>query len=80
MVKLYKQKKQQKTTLQSQGTKIFQYCTCPAERVTYNFLSSCKHIYLSFNSSLDKEDKGVMSLIKFLISLLKCYLPSQIHN
>ena len=27
-----------------QGTKIFQYCTWPAGRVTYNFHSSCKHM------------------------------------
>ena len=27
-----------------QGTKMFQYCTCPAGQVTYNFHSSCKHI------------------------------------
>ena len=29
------------------GTKIFQYCTRPAERVTYNFHSSCKHMHSS---------------------------------
>ena len=29
------------------GTKIFQYCTCPAGRVTYNSHSSCKHILCS---------------------------------
>ena len=28
-----------------QGTKIFQYCTCPAGRVTYKFNSSCKHMF-----------------------------------
>ena len=33
-----------------QGTKIFQYSTCPAGRVTYNFHSSCKHMHLSFKS------------------------------
>ena len=34
-----------------QGTKIFQYCTCPAGGTTYNFHSSCKHnvMHLSFN-------------------------------
>ena len=42
-----------------QGTKIFQYCTCPAERVTYNFQASCKHMYLSFKSVYNKEHKGV---------------------
>ena len=44
-----------------QGTKIFQYCTCPAGRVTYNFHSSCKHnvMHLSFKSVCNKEHKGV---------------------
>ena len=33
-----------------QGTEIFQFCTCLAGRVTYNFHSSCKHnvMHLSF--------------------------------
>ena len=39
----------------SLGTKIFQYCTCPAGRVTYNFHSSCKHMHLSFKSVCNKE-------------------------
>ena len=43
-----------------QGTKIFQYCTCPAERVTYNFHSSCKHMPMSFKSVCNKEHKGVI--------------------
>ena len=43
-----------------QGTKIFQYCTCPAGRVTYNFHSSCKHMHLSFKSVRNKEHKGVI--------------------
>ena len=43
-----------------QGTKIFQYCTCPAGRVTYNFHSSCKHVHLSFKSVCNKEHKGVI--------------------
>ena len=38
-----------------QWTKIFQYCTCPAGRVTYNFHSSCKHTHLSFKSVCNKE-------------------------
>ena len=42
-----------------QGTKIFQYGTCPAERVTYNFHSSCKHMY----SLCNKEHKGVTVII-----------------
>ena len=33
-----------------QETKIFQYCTCHAGRVTYNFHLSCKHMHLSFKS------------------------------
>ena len=37
------------------GNKIFQYCTCPAGRVTYNFLSSCKPIHLSFKGVCTKE-------------------------
>ena len=44
----------------SQGTKIFQYCTCPAGRVTYNFHSSFKHMHLSFKSICNKEPKGVI--------------------
>ena len=43
-----------------QGTKIFQYCTCPVGRVTYNFHSSCKHMYLAFKSVCNKEHKGVI--------------------
>ena len=43
-----------------QGTKIFQYCTCPAGRVTYNFHSSCKHMLMSFKSVCNKEHKGVI--------------------
>ena len=39
--------------------KIFQYCTCPVGRVTYNFHSSCKHRDLSFKSLCNKEHKGV---------------------
>ena len=44
----------------SQGTKTFQYCTCPAGRVTYNFQSPCKHMHLSFKSVCNKEHKGVI--------------------
>ena len=43
-----------------QGTKIFQYCTCPAGQVTYNFHLSCKHMHLSFKSVCNKEHKGVI--------------------
>ena len=42
------------------GIKIFQYCTCPAGRVTYNFHSSCKHMYLSCKSVSNKGLKGVI--------------------
>ena len=44
----------------TQGTKIFQYCTCPAGRVTYNFHLPCKHMHLSFKSICNKEHKGVI--------------------
>ena len=43
-----------------QRTKIFQYCTCSAGRVTCNFHSSCKHMYLSFKSVCNKEHKEVI--------------------
>ena len=43
-----------------QGTKIFQYCTCPVRRMTYNFHLSCKHMHLSFKSVCNKENKGVI--------------------
>ena len=44
----------------AQGTKIFQYCTCPTGRVTYIFHSSCKHKPLSIKSVCNKEHKGVI--------------------
>ena len=44
----------------AQGTNIFQYCTCPAGRVTYNFYSSCKCMHLTFKSICNKEYKGVI--------------------
>ena len=43
-----------------QGTKIFQYCSCPAGQVTYNIHSSWKHMHLSFKSTCNKEHKGVI--------------------
>ena len=43
-----------------QGTKIFQYCSCPAGRVTYNIHLSCKHMHLSFKSICNKEHEGVI--------------------
>ena len=39
---------------------MFQYCTCPAGRVTYNFHSSCKHMHLSFKRVCNKKHKGVI--------------------
>ena len=42
--------------------KIFQYCTCPAGQMTYNFHSSCKHTHMSFKSVFNKEQKGVIWL------------------
>ena len=41
-----------------QGTKIFQYCTRPARRVTYNFHSSCKHMNSSLKIVCNKENGG----------------------
>ena len=62
----------------TQGTKIFQYCTCPAGRVTYNFHSSCKHMYLSFKSVCNKQHKGEIwlpwvFLPKALVLQDKCF-------
>ena len=48
---------------EDQGTNIFQYCTCPAGRVTYNFHSSCKYMHLCFKSVCNKEDKGVICIM-----------------
>ena len=44
----------------TQGTKIFQYSTCPGRQVTYNFHSSCTHMHLSFKSVCNKEHKAVI--------------------
>ena len=44
----------------SAGDKNFQYCTCPAGPVTYNFHSSCKHMPVSFKFVCNKEHKGVI--------------------
>ena len=43
-----------------QGTKIIQYCACPAGRVTYNFHSPCIQMYLSFKSIYNKEHMGFL--------------------
>ena len=40
--------------IEYQGTKIFQYCTCPAGQVTYNFNTPCQHMHLSFKSISNK--------------------------
>ena len=45
---------------ESQETKIFKYCTCPAGRVAYNFHLSCKRMHFSFKSVCNKEHKGVI--------------------
>ena len=62
------------------GTKIFQYCTCPAGPVTYNFHLSCKHMHLSFKSVCNIEHKGVtcnmtsrVILPKALVLQDKCF-------
>ena len=41
-----------------QGTKMFQYCTRPVGRVTYNFHSSCKHMHSSLKLYCNKENRG----------------------
>ena len=43
-----------------QGTKIFQYCTCPEGQVSYNFHSSCKNMHLSFKKVCNQEHMGVI--------------------
>ena len=65
-------------SVQLQEAKLFQYCTCPVGRVTYNFHWSCNHMYLSFKSVCNKEKKehtckGVISnmIYEILISVLK---------
>ena len=50
-----------------QGTKIFQYCTCPTGRVTYNFHLSCKHMHLSFKSICNKEHKVVICYMTYKV-------------
>ena len=50
-----------------QRTKIFQYCTCPAGRMTYNFHSTCKLRHLSFKSVCNKEHKGVIWLPRVIL-------------
>ena len=50
-----------------QGTRILQYCTCPAGRVTYNFHLSWKHMHVSFKSVCNKEHKGVIWLHRVIL-------------
>ena len=59
-----------------QGTKIFQYCTCPAGQVTYNFHFSCKHMHLSFKSICNKEHKGVICNMTYKVN----YITSKIFT
>ena len=65
-----------------QGTKIFQYCTCPAGQVTYNFHSPCKHMHSSLKIVCNKERGwgGQFDVFEVPLSLLKWYLPSQFHK
>ena len=66
-----------------QGTKIFQYCTRPAGRVTYNFHSSCKHMHSSSKIVCNKENGGDLMFLKFLISVTAKIIfthYSQFHN
>ena len=67
----------------AQGTKIFQYCTCPAGRVTYNFHLSCKHMHLPFKSVCNKEHKGVIwnmtsssNSSQALVQLEECFVKN----
>ena len=46
--------------IQNQGTKIFQFCTWPAGRVTYNFYSFCKQMHFPVKSVCNKEHEGVI--------------------
>ena len=62
-----------------QGTKIFQYCTCPAGRVTYNFHSSCKHMHLSFKSVCNKELCNMTYKVIYITAKM-IFIPSQFHN
>ena len=39
---------------------MFQYCTCPAGRVTYDFCLSCKHMHMPFKSVCNLEHNGVI--------------------
>ena len=55
-----RKRKNNKDIDQTQGTKIFQYCTCPAGQVTNHLHSSCKHMHLSLKSVCNKEHKRVI--------------------
>ena len=58
-----------------QETKIFQYCTCPAGQVTYNFHSSCKQMHLTFKSVCNKEHKCVICNIASLSNFSQSTRP-----
>ena len=61
------QTKFEKKKLTIEGTKIFQYCTCPAGQVTYNFHLSCKHIHRPLKRLLcNKEHKGIIIYVIWL--------------
>ena len=57
------------------GKKIFQCCTCPAGRDTYNFHSSCKHTHLSFKSVCNKEHMGVIWLSRVILAKALVSVP-----
>ena len=80
--KVFQKHYQECETVMSQGTKIYQNCTCPSGRVTYNFHSSCKHMHLSFKSVYNKEHKGVICnmIYKVPYITLKMIFTRQIHN
>ena len=66
-----------------QGTKIFQFCTCPAGRATYNFHLSCKRMHSPLKMYAKKKMGGggggvIWCFFKFFLSLLKWYLPTAV--
>ena len=56
----------------SQGTKIFQYCTCPAGRVTYKFHLQTDACVLVCN----KEHKGVLCNMTYLSNSSRSTRPT----
>ena len=59
----------------TQETKIFQYCTCPAGQVTYNFHWSCKHMYLSSKSVCYKEHRGIICYMTYIVPNITVIFP-----